>query len=106
MVECWSHKPETKVRFLLSPPLPKQGDSVFIFEARFYSTGWAFRVWLLQLRWNSQDNYKGLSIELVKHSYFSSGGITWREFKLIKKQQKELAEAKRKEYEAKYPDGR
>lgn len=67
-----------------------------MFEARFYSTGWAFRFWLLQFRWNAQENYRGFSIEWIKRSYFSSGGLTWKEFRATRRQQQEAAAAKRK----------
>lgn len=62
-----------------------------LFEVRFYTTGWAIRIALLQFRWNKQDNYKGFSIEWVKSSYLSSGGLTWKEFRLAKRQQVEAA---------------
>jgi hypothetical protein len=72
-----------------------------LFEARFYSTGWAFRLGLLQLRWNSQENYKGLSLEWVGRNYLNSGGLTWREFRITKRQQREAAEEKRKAHQDK-----
>lgn len=59
-----------------------------IFEIRFYSTGWAIRVGLLQLRYNQQLNYKGLSLEWLDHGYFNAGGMTWKEFKLARAQAK------------------
>lgn len=55
-------------------------------EARFYSTGWAFRLGLVQLRYNSQDNYKGLSLEMISRNYVNSGGMTWREFRISRKE--------------------
>ena len=71
-----------------------------IFEARFYRTGWAFRLGLLQLRWNEQENYRGLSLEWIKASDFSAGGLSWREFRLARRQQKVAAETARAEAEA------
>jgi hypothetical protein len=72
-----------------------------LFEARFFTTGWAFRIGLLQLRWNRQENYKALSLEWVKSAYELHGGLTWREFRLARKQQQDAALAARAEAEAK-----
>lgn len=72
-----------------------------LFEARFYSSGWAFRFGLLQFRWTKQENYRGLSIEWIKASYIASGGLTWREFRLARRQQQQAAEAARAEAQAK-----
>jgi hypothetical protein len=58
-----------------------------IFEVRFYLTGWVIRVGVLLLKWNRQENYKALSVEWVTASYGLYGGMTWREFRLARKQQ-------------------
>lgn len=60
-------------------------------EARFYSTGWAFRLGLVQLRYNSQENYKGLCLEVVGRNYANTKGMTWKEFRLSRKQVAEAA---------------
>lgn len=57
-----------------------------IAEARFYNRGWSFRLGLLQLRYNRQEMYRGLSVEWVKSSYLASGGMTWRQFRAARKQ--------------------
>lgn len=55
-------------------------------EARFYKTGWSFRVGVFNLRYNKQQNYTELTLGRVKPGYLSSGGLTWREFRLARKQ--------------------
>lgn len=71
-----------------------------ISEIRFYRTGWVIRVAALLLRWNSQDNYKALSIEWLTKDFLTAGGMTYKEYKLARKQAKEAAQLKRKEQEA------
>lgn len=61
-------------------------------EVRVYSTsgqsGWAIRLGVIQLRWNRQQNYLGLSLEVFRHSDFLVGGMTWKEFRAARIQQK------------------
>ncbi len=61
-------------------------DHIALCEARFYSTGWVLRIGTLALRWNHQKDYCALSIEWLKRSFRSYGGMTWREFRLARKQ--------------------
>lgn len=65
-------------------------------EMRFYSTGWSFRVGMMLLRWNRQQNYSGLAIEKVRVGYLTVGGMTWREFRLARLQAHEASEQRRK----------
>jgi hypothetical protein len=71
------------------------------FEARYYSTGWAFRLGIFQIRWNRQENYVGLTFEKVGIAYFSAGGLSWREFQAQKRQIHQAALAARQAAETK-----
>jgi len=70
-------------------------ETKLLFETRFYSTGWAFRFGLLQFRWNTQKNYRAFSVEWIGPTYLNTPGLTWREFMIARKQQREARKAKR-----------
>lgn len=59
-----------------------------ITEIRFYSKGWVIRFYRFQLRWNHQDNYAGIMFEWLQPTYFAHGGMTWKEFVIVRKQRK------------------
>ena len=69
-------------------------------DIRFYATGWTFRIGTIILRWNSQGAYTALSLEHLRSKYASVGGMTWREFRIHRKQERETSALARLEAEA------
>lgn len=71
-------------------------------EIRFYDTGWIIRVGLLALRYTKQGNetndfayYRALSLEILGRSFQYAGGMTWKQFKLSRKQAREASQTAR-----------
>jgi len=56
---------------------------------------------LLMLVWRSHAHYKSISIEWLRREYKSVGGMTWREFRTHRQQERETSSVARAEHEAK-----
>ncbi len=64
-----------------------------VFEFRIYKTGWVFRIKNFAVIYNKQTGYTSLSIEHLK-SIHQVGGISWKEYKAQRKEERKIAAEK------------
>lgn len=64
-------------------------------EIRWYQNGWIVRLGPLCLRWNHQPGaYTSLSVERLNKDMRHIGGMTWREFRIARRQARASSAAK------------